>query len=63
MRFLIAALVVACGALAWAFRWDVTPVSNGDRAGSAVMVNRWTGAVYIVWGRKLVEVLPEKPEP
>lgn len=55
--------VVALVTLAWAFRWDVTPLNGGDSRGGAYMLNRWTGTVYFVFGVNSREVVPYKPEP
>ena len=42
----LAAIVLI--ALAWACRWEVTPITNGEGMGSAYMLNRWTGSMYYV---------------
>jgi len=55
--------LVALVALAWAFRWDVTPLHGGDSSGGAYMVNRWTGTVYFVRGFYMTEVKPPLSAP
>lgn len=51
--------VVVLAALAWAFRWEVTPLGN---VGGVYMQNRWTGTAYFVRGPVSREVVPYKPE-
>lgn len=35
--------------LGWFFRWETTPISNGNSGGAIYMLNRWTGALYVVY--------------
>lgn len=56
-----AAILAALIALAWAVRWDVTPVQNGGAIGGAYMLNRWTGTVYFMHRSVSREVVPYKP--
>lgn len=60
-RWLLAGLAaILLAALAWAFRWEVTPINNGGGNGFAYMVNRWTGTLYLVAGNSRFEVTTEK---
>lgn len=47
------AIIAFVGALAvgWFFRWETISVSNsnGITSGSFYMLNRWTGALYVVF--------------
>ena len=56
-RWLLAGLAaIVLIALAWAFRWEITPITNGEGMGSAYMLNRWTGSMYYVRIDERVEV-------
>jgi hypothetical protein len=55
--------VVALAALAWALRWDVTPLHDSEGFGGVYIQNRWTGAGYMVRGATSHEVKPYKPAP
>ena len=33
----------------WFFRWETIPISNGNAGGALYMLNRWTGALYVVY--------------
>jgi len=44
-------------ALAWAFRWEITPVSGGpNNQASAYMKNRWTGELYLLYSAQTIKV-------
>jgi len=44
-------------ALAWAFRWEITPVSGGpNNQASAYMQNRWTGELYLLYSAQTIKV-------
>jgi hypothetical protein len=45
----LALLIVSTVAVAWFFRWQVIPVASAEY-GRVYMLNRWTGAVYLVQG-------------
>lgn len=47
-RNIVLAVLLAIFACAWYFRHDFYVVQNGDRAGFAYMLNRWTGTIYVV---------------
>jgi len=55
-------LLIACAIFfAWLFRWDMATVSNGsDRWGGAYLLDRWTGAAFVLHGANKIEVKPEK---
>ncbi|MCA1490097.1 hypothetical protein I6F11_04085 [Ensifer sp. NBAIM29] len=50
----LALVAMAVFALAWFFRYDVTPISAGDRAG-AYVVDRLTGKISLYAGNKYYE--------
>lgn len=60
MKPLIFSLAVAVLFLAWFFRWDITPIANGDRWGGAYMLNRFTGDVYVLHGTNKLDVTTGK---
>lgn len=68
MKPTTAILVVALVALAWLFRWDVTPTGGADQISGVYMLNRWTGSLYVVYANQRIKVDDEfwktdKPTP
>ena len=55
---LLACVLVVLLCVAWAARWDVTPISSGDGFGGAYKLNRWTGSLYLIHGPRQLEVTP-----
>lgn len=45
-HLVIALILMATG---WLFRWETIPISNGDSTGGLYILNRWTGALYVVY--------------
>jgi hypothetical protein len=56
-------VVVVLVAMAWMFRWEVTPAAGGASNSSTVyLLNRWTGSLYWVNANEKYEVkLEDKP--
>lgn len=51
VRLAAIAVAVVLVALAWAFRWEVTPAEGGASTQSrAYLLDRWTGTLYFVAG-------------
>lgn len=46
MKIYALILVSALLALAWVFRWDITPIDGGESSGRAYLLNRLTGTIY-----------------
>ncbi len=59
-RAVLAIIVAVLLAGGWFFRWEVVPVSSGDNAARAYMLNRWTGAIYFLRHEEMREVKLEK---
>lgn len=60
MKYMVPLAVAVAIAFGWATRWDITPIPNGDGPGRAYLLNRWTGAIYILNGADQYEVSKEK---
>jgi hypothetical protein len=56
MKILIFNIAISVVCIAWFFRWDITPISNGDRWGGAYMLNRLTGDVYVLHGTNKLDL-------
>lgn len=56
--FIIPVLCLLLVLVAWFFRWETVPVSNGGGFGGAYMVNRWTGGAYLLHGMQKSPVKP-----
>jgi hypothetical protein len=51
MKLAAVTVAVVLVALAWAFRWEVTPAEGGASTQSrAYLLDRWTGTLYFVAG-------------
>ena len=61
--FKLTALVclVALLGFGWMLRWEIVPLTNSDRAGTAFAVDRLTGTFYFMGGTTRMEVTLEKP--
>ena len=63
-RALIACIFVALALVAWLGRFGVYPVPRGDGAGSAYLIDRWTGATSVLhWARRIPSDPPEIETP
>lgn len=51
--------IIAFVVLAWAFRWEITPVVTTNNWPNAYVLDRWTGAIYFLNTDRKMEVKPE----
>ena len=57
MKLAAVTVAVVLVALAWVFRWEVTPASaNASNSSSAFLLNRWTGSLYWINAYEKYEV-------
>ena len=57
---IISVVLLVLAALAWFFRWEVVPITNSEGRGSAYVINRWTGAVFVLVNTTKIEVNMDK---
>jgi hypothetical protein len=59
LKFLVAVASVLLVITGWFFRWEIAVIPNGQGTGIAYMLNRWTGSVYAVIGKRRIKVEDE----
>ncbi len=63
MKLAAILMAVVLVALAWMFRWEVTPTHTGSNSNpSSYLLDRWTGTLYFIGANQKYEVkLEDKP--